>query len=123
MTKKNAPKTETPAETPAETPVVKLTDIDDVNFYETWNDTVTEEGTGTIGDVANALGITIDDENRAKIHQAMSQRASNYRKALNANADAVAAGLTLHKPKGRGRKKGEKMSTTVQSLLDILAKK
>lgn len=106
------------SKTPKTAPTVKkLTDVDSKDFYRVWNETVQEDGSGSISDVVEALGITVTDESRAKIQQAMSQRASNLRKDFKACELATASKMTLFSPKGRGRQKGAVTLTLVQSIL------
>ncbi len=98
--------------------VVKtLGDVDLTEFYSTFNKTVKEDGSGSIGEVVEALGITVTTETRAKIHQAVSQRATTLRKDLAKNPDAVDKGLTLFTSKVRGRSGKTLVQNLVASLI------
>ncbi len=103
-----------------ETEVVKVKTLGDVDlneFYSTFNATVKKDGSGSIADVVAALGITVTDETRAKVHQAISQRATNLRKELAKDADAVKGGHVLYSSKVRGRSGKNQVQSLVAGLI------
>lgn len=104
-----------------ETKVVEVKKLGDVGineFYSTFNDTVKEDGSGSIAEVVSALGITVTADTRAKVHQAVSQRATNLRKDLAKNPDAVKGGLVLYSSKVRGRSGKTQVQGLVAGLLE-----